>query len=72
MNQRKRLGMELANIRRQRGLSQVELAKKADVSRNTIVGIEQGESVTSAMLEAVANALDVNLIALKKEVTYDI
>lgn len=69
MTQLERLGIELANTRKQRGLTQTQLANLSGVGRNTITSIEQGASVTTAMLEAVAQALNVNIIALRKEIT---
>ena len=57
------LSKNLKKLREQKGLSQDRLAKLADVTNNTIIKIEQGESInpTLATLKKIAKALGVGL-----------
>lgn len=54
---------KLKELRYQRDMTQEELSKKADVSRQTIVNIENGEPVntTTDTLRKLAKALDCNI-----------
>ena len=55
-------GMQLARIRKSKGLSQVALAEIVGVEQPTISRIERGdEGVTLRQLKAVAEALDITL-----------
>jgi transcriptional regulator with XRE-family HTH domain len=59
------LGAAIRDIRRRRGMSQMELAEKIDVSYQQIQKYEYGKSqVTLARLRQIAEALDVPLKAL--------
>lgn len=50
-------------IREKKGLSQDELAKKANVSRATISGLESGRIIvtTTSTLRKIANGLDASI-----------
>lgn len=55
---RKRIGERIRQLRKQQGVSQVELAEKAGLSQPHIVRIEQGRySVGLDILQAIAKAL---------------
>jgi transcriptional regulator with XRE-family HTH domain len=59
------LGAAIRDIRRRRGMSQMELAERIDVSYQQIQKYEYGKSqVTLARLRQIAEALDVPLKAL--------
>lgn len=59
---RLRLGAELARLRKQRGMSQVELARIVDLDSNTISRIERGRKGSSDKTRvALAQALGVQL-----------
>lgn len=51
----------LKEVREKKGVTIAELARKADVSRQTIYNIETNENagVSSTVMEAIAKALDV-------------
>lgn len=54
--------MELRAIRKKKGFTQADLAKKAGIPRPTISRIENGErNVTMRKLKRIANALDMDL-----------
>ena len=56
--ERKRIGERIRQLRKQQGVSQVELAEKAGLSQPHIVRIEQGRySVGLDILQAIAKAL---------------
>lgn len=57
------LGRNLKSLREKRGLSQDRLAKLADVSNNTIIGIEQDENPNPTLetLKKIAKALEVSI-----------
>jgi len=56
------LGMVLAEVRRERGLTQEELSLSTGVHRNYIGGVERGErSPTVATVAMLAAALDISL-----------
>ena len=52
----------LKEIRRQKGISQAELAKLSGVSRNTIIKIETGDEVivSTDTIEKISKALNAN------------
>jgi transcriptional regulator with XRE-family HTH domain len=60
------IGYQLRRLRRLRGLTQEELADRADVSRDLVAKLEQGRrrSARIASLVSLARALDVELSAL--------
>jgi transcriptional regulator with XRE-family HTH domain len=60
------IGYQLRRLRRIRGLTQEELADRADVSRDLVAKLEQGRRRTAriASLASLARALDVELSAL--------
>ena len=65
---RRRIGERIRQLRKQQGVSQVELAEKAGLSQPHIVRIEQGRySVGLDTLQAIAKALGctVDIIAVK-------
>jgi len=57
-----RLGARIARLRRERGLSQGDLAIRASVSRDVIAGLEDGSRlVAAADLWPIARALKVSI-----------
>jgi transcriptional regulator with XRE-family HTH domain len=60
------IGFQLRRLRRLRGLTQEELADRADVSRDLVAKLEQGRRHTARItsLASLARALDVELSAL--------
>ncbi len=62
------LAKRIREIRNKKGLSQEKLARLADVSYNTIVKIESGESKnpTIQTMAGIAKALEVSLDNLMK------
>jgi len=63
------LAKKIRELRKDRKLSQEKLARLADVSYNTIVKIESGESKnpTIRTMAGIAKALDISLDELVKE-----
>jgi transcriptional regulator with XRE-family HTH domain len=59
----------LKRLRKEKNLSQEELAKKADVTYSTLIKIESGnnQNPTVKTLQQIAKALDVTLDDLMKE-----
>jgi len=58
----KRFGLNVRQIRRLKGLSQEELAFRANVHRTYIGMIERAEkNITLVNIEKIANALEVNI-----------
>ena len=64
------LAKRIRNLRNKKGLSQEKLARLADISYNTIVKIESGDSKhpTIQTMAGIAKALDVSLDELIKGV----
>ena len=61
----KKLGMTLKTLRKKRGMTQAELAEKADVHRIYIAQIEaQTKTPSLAALERIAKALKVKVARL--------
>jgi transcriptional regulator with XRE-family HTH domain len=61
----KRFGMRVRNLRKERGLSQEELAHRAGLHRTYIGMIERAEkNITIVNIEKISIALDVELIEL--------
>ena len=63
-----KIGENIKRIRKEKGISQDRLSKRADLALNTIVNIELGESPnpTIETLQKIANALDVSIEKLLK------
>lgn len=55
------LGAQLRAQRRARGLTQEELATLAQISRRTLISIEQGKSAELSKVFAVLRALDLRM-----------
>ncbi|MCD4783538.1 MAG: helix-turn-helix transcriptional regulator [Candidatus Eremiobacteraeota bacterium] len=71
MNIKKRFGLKIKRLRKERKLSQEKLAEKAFLDRTYIGGVERGERNISLLnIEKIANALDLNIINLF-EFTYN-
>jgi len=62
------LGKKIRELRMKKGLSQEKMARIADVSYNTIVKIESGESEnpTFKTMTGIAKALEISLDVLAK------
>jgi transcriptional regulator with XRE-family HTH domain len=62
MDVRERIGLNLQRLRRERGLSQEELAHRASVHQTYLSGVEQGKRNPSVMvLHRIAEALGVDI-----------
>ena len=60
MNIKKRLGIRIKEIRKQRHLSQKKLAELVDISQNALSYIENGENFfTAETLEKIITALEI-------------
>jgi transcriptional regulator with XRE-family HTH domain len=58
----KQIGERIAQFRRERGLTQAQLAERIDVATETISRLERGSSIPSVKtLYAISSALDVDL-----------
>ena len=55
------LSMKIHNTREERGLSQIEVAKKAQVTQQQLSKIENGVNCNMLTFLKVCNALDLNL-----------
>lgn len=65
MKLRDRVALNIQDLRRERGLSQEELALRADVNRGYMGKLENAKYAASLdMLEKIASALDVDPSAL--------
>jgi transcriptional regulator with XRE-family HTH domain len=65
MEARKRVGLNVARLRRLKGLSQEELAHRAEAHQTYISGIETGRRNASVnVLERIAAALEVEISKL--------
>ena len=59
MNVKERVGLNLQNLRRAKGLSQEELAHRADIHPTYLSGVERGKrNPTACVLQRIAEALD--------------
>ncbi|MFZ3065462.1 MAG: helix-turn-helix transcriptional regulator [Nitrospirota bacterium] len=68
MNIKKRFGLNLKNLREQKGWSQEKLAEKSGLHRTYISGLERGiRNPTIDILQEVANALGVTPSDLLKD-----
>ena len=63
-----KIGENIKRIRKEKGISQDRLSKRADLALNTIVNIELGESPnpTIETLQKIANALEISIEKLLK------
>ena len=64
----KRLGSVVRELRRKRGLTQEELAERADLHRTTVANVEIGRAAKGGpsldTIERIARALDLNVADL--------
>ena len=62
------IGQQIRNARDKQGLTQVELAARAGVSRPTVARVELGAAISIATLEKIADALglDVGLMPAQR------
>lgn len=68
MDVRVRVGLNLQAFRRERGLSQEELAHRADIHQTYLSGVERGRRNPSILvLQRIAAALDIDLEDLTKK-----
>lgn len=66
------IGQKIKNIRKSNKLTQVELAKKANISRSYLADIENDRYNASVdTLKSIANSLDVKLSELIEETSSD-
>jgi transcriptional regulator with XRE-family HTH domain len=71
MDEERRLGQTIREIRKKRKLSQTELAEKADVALMTISRIERGEHDPHVRtLQKIADGLDVRVLQLMRLAGY--
>jgi transcriptional regulator with XRE-family HTH domain len=62
MDIRRKLGARVQQLRQHHGLSQEELAGRADIHRTYVSGVERGvRNPTVTVLEKIANGLGVTL-----------
>ena len=54
----KKLGMNIANLRKSKGLTQIQLAEKVGISRTHMSNIEAPNMLTPISLEVVFNIAD--------------
>ncbi|MBO6280099.1 MAG: helix-turn-helix transcriptional regulator [Bacilli bacterium] len=67
MNVNVQLGMRIRYLRKQKGMSQEDLALESEVNKNYISDLERGNrNPTVIILERIAVALDVDLSTLFK------
>ncbi len=65
MDVRTLVGLNIQRLRRERGISQEELAFRSDCTRGYLSGLETGRrNATVLTLEKIAKALDVEVIDL--------
>lgn len=62
------MGLLIKAMRKQRGLSQIQLAKSIDISRTTIQNLEQGKNFTVDTILKILKEMDL-LGQLKSEIT---
>lgn len=68
MDVRVRVGLNLQAFRRERALSQEELAHRADIHQTYLSGVERGRRNPSILvLQRIAVALDIDLEDLTKK-----
>ncbi len=67
MDIREKIGAKIAELRKEKGLTQVQLAQISDVSERTIQGIEAGAfSARLDILDKLAEALECSIEITKK------
>ena len=67
MNTLTQLGMRIRYLRKQKGMSQLDLALESDVNKNYISDLERGErNPTVKVLEKIAKAFGISLEELFK------
>ncbi|MBQ6921398.1 MAG: helix-turn-helix transcriptional regulator [Bacilli bacterium] len=67
MNILTQLGMRIRYLRKQKGLSQLDLSLEAEVNKNYISDLERGRRNPSILLlEKICKALDIDLATLFK------
>ena len=67
MNILTQLGMRIRYLRKQKGMSQLDLSLEAEVNKNYISDLERGSRNPSLLvLERIAKALDIDLSTLFK------
>lgn len=67
MDIKEKFGQRLKTLRKEKGLSQEELAERSGLNRPYISGIEQGKrNVSLEVIEKLAGALDTGIIDLFK------
>jgi len=67
-NLRKKFGKGIAELRRQRGFTQEELAQRCGVHRNYLSRVERGDTnVSFTVMNRIAKALKVHLSELLKD-----
>jgi len=65
MDVRQRVGLNLQNLRRDRGFTQEELAHRADVHQTYLSGVERGRRNASVVvLQRIAEALNADIYDL--------
>ena len=67
MDVRERVGLNLQRLRREKGLSQEELADRADIHQTYLSGVERGKrNPTITVLQRIAAALGTDIEDLVK------
>ncbi len=65
MDVRERVGLNLQRLRREKGLSQEELADRAAIHQTYLSGVERGRrNPTISVLQRIAEALDADITDL--------
>ena len=68
--ERQRIGIDIATLRTQKGMTQQQIAESAGLQRNHISRIEQGRySVGFDTLQAIADALDADIRIVPRRTT---
>ena len=65
MDVRERVGLNLQRLRREKGLSQEELADRAQIHQTYLSGVERGKrNPTITVLQRIAQALNADIMDL--------
>lgn len=68
MDVRQRIGLNLQNLRREKGLSQEELAHRAKIHQTYLSGVERGRrNPTAVVMQRIAEALDADIEDLARK-----